>query len=87
MAAGGFHYLQEDAALAGEADAAGTEFALQAAGGFVIDAFTGGDAMCGGGGHGRHGHYTKTHCVVRTGFVRVGGSGAERSLAALGMTT
>jgi hypothetical protein len=51
VAAGGVHYLQEDAALAGEADAAGAEFAFEMAGEFVIDAFAGGDSMCWCGGH------------------------------------
>jgi len=52
MAAGGVHHLQEDAPLAREANAAGAQLAFEMAGEFVIDAFAGGDAMCGGGGHG-----------------------------------
>ncbi len=46
VAAGCVHYLQEDAALASEANAAGAEFAFEMAGEFVIDSFAGGDAMC-----------------------------------------
>jgi hypothetical protein len=49
-----FHDLQDHAALAGQADAAGVEFALKAPGGFVlIDAFAGRDAVLRGDGHGR----------------------------------
>jgi hypothetical protein len=49
VATGGVHYLQEDAALASEADAAGAEFTFEMAREFVIDAFASGDAMCGCG--------------------------------------
>ena len=51
VAAGRFHHLQKHAALAREAYATSAEFALEASGRFVIDAFAGGDAMCGSGGH------------------------------------
>src|ERR1700689_3205932 len=51
MAAGGVHYLQQDAALASQTDAAGTQLAFQMSGEFVIDAFAGRDAMCWCGGH------------------------------------
>src|ERR1700733_5850281 len=51
MAAGGVHYLQQDAALASQTDAAGPQLAFEMAGEFVIDAFAGGDAMCWCGGH------------------------------------
>ncbi len=51
VAAGGVHYLEEDSALASEANAAGAKLAFEMAGEFVIDAFAGGDAMCWCGGH------------------------------------
>src|ERR1700683_807845 len=51
MAAGGVHYLQQDAALASQTDAAGTQLAFQMSGEVVIDAFAGRDAMCWCGGH------------------------------------
>ncbi len=51
VAAGGVHHLEQDAALASEADSAGAELAFEMAGEFVIDAFAGGDAMCWCGGH------------------------------------
>ena len=51
VAAGGVHYLEQDAALASEANAAGAELTFEMAGEFVIDAFAGGDAMCWCGGH------------------------------------
>ena len=51
VAAGGFHHLEEDAALASEANAAGAQGLLQMAGGFAVDAFAGGDAVRGVFGH------------------------------------
>ena len=51
VTAGRVHYLQQDAALAGQANAAGAKLAFEMAGEFVIDAFAGGDAMCWCGGH------------------------------------
>lgn len=46
MARGGVHHLQDDAALARQANAALREFALEVARrGFDVDAFAGGDAM------------------------------------------
>ena|ERR1700734_1149498 len=51
MATGGVHDLQEDAALASQTDAAGTQLAFEMPGEFVIDAFAGRDAMCWCGGH------------------------------------
>jgi len=48
------HDFEDDAALAGEANSLFTESLLQVAGGFGgVDAFAGGDAMCGRGGHER----------------------------------
>jgi hypothetical protein len=42
VATSGFHYLEKDAPLAGDANAARTEFALQTAGCFMdVDAFAG----------------------------------------------
>jgi hypothetical protein len=53
MAAGSFHNLKQDSPLAGEANPASAELALEAARGFVdVDAFAGRDAMDGSGGHG-----------------------------------
>src|SRR5580658_9955979 len=52
VAAGGVHDLEEDAALASQANAAGSQLAFEMAGELVIDAFAGGDAMCRCGGHG-----------------------------------
>jgi hypothetical protein len=50
MALGAIHYLENNFALAGEADAALGKRFLQAAGTSVsVDAFAGGDAMCSGG--------------------------------------
>ena len=51
VAAGGFHHLQDGAALAREANAAGAEGLLQVAGGFAVDAFAGGDSVSGVFGH------------------------------------
>jgi hypothetical protein len=51
MAACSFHHLQENASLAREPNATRSEFALETAGRFVIDAFTGGYTMCGRDGH------------------------------------
>ena len=46
------HNFENDATLASEADSLFAEGFLQVAGGFGgVDAFTGGDAMCGRGGH------------------------------------
>jgi len=46
------HDFENDAALAGEADSLFAEGFLEVAGGVGgVDAFAGGDAMCGGGGH------------------------------------
>ena len=63
VAAGSFHHLQQDAALFGQANAAGAECLLQVARGFVVDAFAGGYAMFGCGGHGVYLEYSK--CGVR----------------------
>jgi hypothetical protein len=50
---GGVHDLEDDAALASEADAALAEGVLEMAGGFGgVDAFAGGDTMRWSGGHG-----------------------------------
>jgi hypothetical protein len=50
VAFGVVHDGEEDFALAGEADAAALEGFLEAAGALMgVDAFAGGDAMCGGG--------------------------------------
>lgn len=51
VAAGGFHDLQDDAALFGQADTFGAEGLLQVAGSFVVDALAGGDSMDGCGRH------------------------------------
>jgi len=52
VARGRLHHLQDDAALAGEADAARAELALEMACRLVfVDAFAGGYAMCRGGRH------------------------------------
>ncbi len=51
VTAGCFHYLQKDAALTRQANASCTEFTLQTAWRFVVDAFACGDAMCGGSCH------------------------------------
>src|SRR5712664_3088265 len=49
---GGVHDFEDDAALAGQANSLFAEGFLEAAGGFGgVDAFAGGDAMCGRGGH------------------------------------
>ena len=48
MLFGGVHDFENDAALAGEADSLFAEGFLEVAGGFGgVDAFAGGDAMCG----------------------------------------
>lgn len=41
-----FHHLKQNAALAGEPDATGGQFLLQASRRLMIDAFAGGNAMC-----------------------------------------
>jgi hypothetical protein len=46
VTAGCVHDLEQDAALASEANAAGAELAFEMTREFVIDAFAGGDAMC-----------------------------------------
>jgi hypothetical protein len=49
---GGVHDFEDDAALTGEADSLFAQSFLKMAGGFGgVDAFAGGDAMCGRGGH------------------------------------
>jgi len=49
---GGVHDFEDDTALAGQANSLFAEGFLEAAGGFGgVDAFAGGDAMCGRGGH------------------------------------
>jgi len=49
---GGVHDFENDAALAGEANSLFAEGFLKASGGFSgVDAFAGGDAVCGRGGH------------------------------------
>lgn len=59
MPPGGFHHLEQHAPLAREPDSARTEFMLQPAGRFVIDALPGRYAMCRRGRHGMSRHYTK----------------------------
>jgi hypothetical protein len=59
MAPSGFHNLQKHFALAREPDSARTEFMLQPAGRFVIDALPGRYTMCRRGRHGMKRHYTK----------------------------
>jgi hypothetical protein len=59
MAARSLHYLQQNASLPRQTNAARAKFALETAGCFVIYAFAGGDTMCGGGGHWINSHYTK----------------------------
>ena len=57
----GFNYLNHDAALPCETNAPGAKLALKLAGGFVnVDAFTGGDAVCGGRRH-AEAQYSKMH--------------------------
>jgi len=53
VALGAVHHLEEDAALAREADAFFFQRFFEAAGARIdVNAFSGTDAMCGGGGHG-----------------------------------
>jgi len=52
MLLGGIHDLKDDAALAGQTDAAVAKRVLEMTlGGGGVDALAGGDAMCGGGRH------------------------------------
>jgi len=54
MLLGGVHDFENDAALASEANSLLAESFLEMAGGFGgVDAFAGGDAVCGRGGHER----------------------------------
>lgn len=59
MATRGFHHLQQDTALAREANAAGAELTLQPTRSFVVDALAGGYTMCWSSRHWMNRHYTK----------------------------
>lgn len=81
MAASSFHHLKQHAALLREADTAGPEFPLEAAGRLVnVDALAGGNAMCRSSSHT---HSPRNYSKSPAPGCGIGASASRRALVRL----